>query len=218
MSSVPIVPALIPTSQAEVVAMTKVLGFSHEFHLDVVDGQFVPTISWPYEPAGEPMSVKSYTDHFTLEVDLMVAAPIVAAKAWIAAGADMVVFHVESIDLPSFIDFSCHTNISIGVSMHGDTDWDTFLSYVPYADYIQLMGIKTIGAQAQPFDGRVIERIGLLKTKFPNVPITVDGSVNQDTIVKLKKAGADRFVVGSAITKQPDPRAAHQHLQTLIQA
>ena len=216
MSTTPIVPAVIPQSAAEVIEMTKVLAFSHEFHLDVVDGVFVPSVSWPFFPPGEPMEVKHFTDSFTLEVDLMVEKPVKAAKEWIAAGADMLVFHVESIDLPSFVDFASHATVSIGVSMHGDTDWETFLSYVPHADYVQLMGIKTIGSQGQPFDERTLDRITLLKQQFPNHPITVDGSVNVDTIARLKKAGADRFIVGSAIVKQPNPQLAHAHLQTLI--
>jgi ribulose-phosphate 3-epimerase len=217
MSAVPIVPAFIPRSQTEVIEMTKVLAFSHEIHLDVVDGIFVGTPSWPYEPSGIAQAVKSYTDAFTLEVDLMVNDPVKAAKEWLAAGADMLVFHVETIDLPSFIDFSNQTNVSIGISLHGDTDFETFLSYMPYADYVQFMGIREIGSQGQPFDDSVLERITLFKQQFPHVLISVDGSVNEHTIAQVTNAGADRCIVGSAIVKQSDPYAAYKHLQTLIQ-
>ena len=83
-------------------------------------------------------------------------------------------------------------------------------------DCIQLMGIAEIGAQGQPFDESVIEKIQTVKQRFPHKPITIDGSVNADTIVRLKEAGADRFIVGSAITLQEDPYAAHQSLHMLI--
>jgi ribulose-phosphate 3-epimerase len=215
---IPIVPAVIPKSEAEVVAMTKALSWSHEFHLDLVDGDFVPSISWPYEPIGEATSVKPHTDKFTLEVDLMVENPIKAARAWEKAGADMFVFHIETVDLPSFIDYVTHAprDISVGVSFHGDTPIESIFPYIPHAEYIQVMGIHTIGSQGQPFSEETFAKIERLKQEFPYTPISVDGAVNESTIAKLAKAGVDRLIVGSAIVKQPDPEAAYQTLLNLI--
>jgi ribulose-phosphate 3-epimerase len=217
--SIPIVPALIPTSQAEVVATTKQLRFSHEFHLDVVDGKFVSSISWPYKPDGEPLSVKAHTDAFTLEVDLMVSNPTVAAKEWVRAGADMLVFHIETIDVPSFKDcvaYDIPRDVSVGVSFSGDTPLEAIFPYVEYADYIQIMGIHTIGLQGQPFEEVTFEKIKQLKEKFPETPISVDGSVNESTIKRLAKAGADRLIVGSAIVKQADKEAAYKTLRACV--
>lgn len=218
MSVVPIVPAVIPSSEAEVLAMTKALAFSRELHLDVVDGNFVPSVCWPYEPVGDPILTKQATDAFTLEVDLMVANPIVAARAWEKAGADMLIFHIESVDLASFIDYTVHTpkNFSIGVSFHGDTPIETLFPYMQYADYVQIMGIHTIGAQGQPFAEVTFEKIDRVKREFPNMPISVDGSVNEHTIARLVRAGVDRLIVGSAIVKQENPEAAYNALRLLL--
>jgi ribulose-phosphate 3-epimerase len=216
MAIIPIVPAIIPKSEAEVVSFVKALSFSHELHLDVVDGQFVQNSSWPYEPAGEPLAVKPYTDAYTLEVDLMVQNPIPAARAWVKAGADMLVFHIETIDLPSFIDFVDHTDISVGVSFHGDTSLDTLLPYLPYAEYVQVMGIHTIGSQGQPFSEQTFVSIDAIRRQFPKLPISVDGSVNQNTIARLAKAGVDRLIVGSAIVGQENPEAAYRELLTCV--
>jgi ribulose-phosphate 3-epimerase len=212
----PIVPALIPKSREEVVDFAGRLDWSREFHLDLVDGKFVTTVCWPYEPAGEPVSVKSQLDQYTLEVDLMVGEPLPAARAWIAAGADMLVFHVETLSLEAFSVFASTTNISLGVSAHGDTPLETLAEYAKHADYIQLMGIYEIGAQGLPFDEAVLGKIEALKRQFPQKPITIDGSVNKDTIMRLSKAGADRFICGSAIVLQDDPEAAHAALSELI--
>lgn len=216
MRYIPIVPAVIPHSQAEVLDYANRLNFSHEFHLDLVDGKFVPAVSWPYEPAGVALSVRSQLDMYTLEVDLMVVEPIKAATEWIIAGADMLVFHVETLPLETFRNFAEGTAVSIGVSAHGDTTLDTLCDYIEHADYIQLMGIHTIGAQNLPFDESVLEKIIELKKRYPQKSISVDGSVNADTIERLAKAGADRFIVGSAISLQPDPQAAHAALSALI--
>lgn len=216
MSYTPIVPAVIPKSREEVLRFAEKLCFSREFHLDLVDGKFVPAISWPYDPVGEALSVKPQLDKYTLEVDLMVADPLTAAAEWVVAGADMLVFHVETLSLEQFASFADKTVVSVGVSAHGDTPLETLAAYAEHADYIQLMGIYKIGAQGLPFDEAVLDKIAELKQRFPKLPITVDGSVNADTIARLKKAGADRFICGSAIVKQDDPEVAHAALLALI--
>jgi ribulose-phosphate 3-epimerase len=214
--SIPIIPAVIPKNEEEVIMFTKTLRFSHEYHLDIVDGEFVPSVSWPYKPVGEPRAVKPHTDAYTLEVDLMVSDPVAAARQWIEAGADMLVFHLETIDIPSFIDIATYENASVGISLHGDTPLEAIFPYAEYADYIQLMGIHTIGLQGQPFVEDTLEKISILKERFPQKPISVDGSVNEKTIQRIAKAGADRLIVGSAIVKQSDPEAAYQNLRALI--
>lgn len=213
---IPIVPAFIPQSETDAKETLQALRFSPEVHLDVVDGKFTSTISWPYEPVGDSIAIKQYSDQFSLEVDLMVADPLIAAVDWVTAGADMLVFHVETVSLENFKNFEAFTHVSVGVSAHGDTPLSTLFEYAEFADCIQLMGIHEIGAQGQPFDTSVLDKIAAVKAAYPEKPITIDGSVNEHTIVKLKKAGADRFIVGSAITLQPDPAAAHKALSLLI--
>lgn len=213
---IPIVPAIIPKTADEVRVFALGLTFSPELHLDVVDGQYVKHVSWPYEPAGSPREIKQYTDAYTLEVDLMVKDPLTAADSWIAAGADMLVFHTDTISAEAFGRFVETSKISIGISALNDTPLQELVPYLKFADYVQLMGIAKIGAQGQPFDERVIDRIKELKQSFPNVPITIDGSVNVDTIQRLAEAGADRFICGSAIVAAVDPRATHAALSALI--
>lgn len=214
--SIPIVPAVIPSSLAAAIEATKLFRFSHEIHVDVVDGKFVPTISWPYEPSGEVIALKPHTDAYTLEVDLMVENPFKFARAWEEAGADMLVFHVETIDFESFKDFIEHTGMTIGISFHGNTSIETTLPFIEIADYVQIMGIHTIGAQGQPFSEETFSKISRIKSEFPEKMISVDGSVNKHTIKRLANAGADRVVVGSAIIGQEDPAAAYRELCALV--
>ena len=214
--STPIVPAVIPSSLQAAIDATKLFRFSHEIHVDVVDGNFVRTISWPYDPLGEVIALKPHTDSYTLEVDLMVENPFKAASAWEAAGADMLVFHVETIDFASFKDFIEHSGITVGISFHGDTSIDSVLPYIEIADYVQVMGIHTIGAQGQPFSEETFSKIERIKSEFPDKMISVDGSVNGTTIKRLVKAGVDRLIVGSAIIGAQDPAAAYAELHSLV--
>lgn len=213
---IPIVPALIPKHADEVRDLLPRLRFSPEIHIDVVDGRFVPYTSWPYNPVGVPEEVHSVTDSFTLEVDLMVEDALTAAKAWLKAGADMLVFHVETISIDDFIFFTERHKVSVSISALNDTLLEELLPYLPYADGVQCMGIAAIGAQGQPFDERVLERVREVKRRFPHLPVTVDGSVNEATIKTLRQAGVDRFICGSAIVKAENPEAAKAALAALL--
>lgn len=213
----PIVPAIIPTSRCELIELTKTLHFSHELHLDLVDGIFVGQPSWPFGTASirdELLSMKPHSDSYTLEVDLMVSDPIPIARLLIEAGADMLIFHIETVDLASFIDFVTYApkQVTVGVSFHGETRVEAVLPYLAHADYVQVMGIHTIGMQGQPFDEAVFSKIKAIKEAAPECGISVDGSVNQSNAVRLVAAGADRLIVGSAIVKQSDMEAAYKIL------
>jgi ribulose-phosphate 3-epimerase len=212
----PIVPALIPEDQAAVTFQAGRLTFASEFQLDLVDGRFVSSVSWPYQPQGQPMMVKSSLDRYTLEVDLMVEKPLSAAEEWLKAGADMLVFHIETVDPDALRRFADQTNVSVGVSLHGNTPLERLDDYLSFADYVQLMGIHEIGAQGQPFDESVLDKIKHLRERDSDLMISIDGSVNQQTIKRLYQAGANRFVCGSAIVLQNDPEAAWQELAVLI--
>ncbi len=210
------VPAIIPKSLEHLRETLEKVSFSPEVQVDLVDGKFAPTISWPYEPTGEPMDIKRELDRFTLEIDLMVNEPIKAAYDWLEAGADMLIFHIESLPLEALKGFAETCHCSVGVAAHGDTTVETIAEYAKYADYIQLMGIREIGAQGQDFDESVLERVEELRRLFPDKMIAVDGSVNEETILKLKKAGVTRMIAGSAIVLQDDSEAARDRLSALI--
>jgi ribulose-phosphate 3-epimerase len=214
--SIPIVPAIIPESAEQVRSLVTMLRSAREVQIDVVDGQYVTNVSWPYIPHGDPAEVRRATDQVTLEVDLMVKDPLPAARAWIAAGADMVVFHQETISFEAFAAFVESSSVSVGIASRGPIDALTVHPYIAVADYVQLMGVRTIGAQGNPFDESVLSRISELKRAFPSKMISVDGGVNAATIPLLKQAGANRLIVGSAIMKQPDPLSAYVSLAALV--
>lgn len=219
MKCTPVVPAIIPKSREHLLQSLTSVSFSNEVQIDLVDGKFDDNITWPYEPVGDPLEVKYLTDNFSLEVDLMVNDPLPAAQAWIEIGAQMIVFHIKTLSLEELEIFvGKHRKVTFGVSTHGDTNIETLKTYARHADYIQLMGIREIGSQGQPFDESTIDKIVELRREFPDKVISVDGSVNEKTIKRLKDAGTNRFIVGSAIVAQPDPEVAYTKLNELINA
>ena len=210
-----IIPAIIPSTLSDLRQLVSRLAGLPEIHLDVVDGIFVPFISWPYNNQELPRVAKESLDVFSLEVDLMVNKPLSAAHNWIEAGADQLVFHVETISLASFKDFIDNTNLTIGISSNNDTDFNIIKEYLPYADYVQVMGIGAIGTQGQPFDVRSLNRIAMIRENFPNLAISIDGSVNAETLPKLVSLKLNRYIIGSAIIKQDDQILAYKKFTTM---
>ena len=77
------------------------------------------------------------------------------------------------------------------------------------------MGIEHIGAQGEPFDERVLSQIKSLRVLYPELIISVDGSVNEETAPLLVQAGANRLVVGSALMKSFDMRETMRELESI---
>lgn len=216
--SSPIIPAIIPQSYDDLVQQIEKIKGLPEVHVDVVDGVFVPSVSWPYEPSGDVVSARDLLAQFSLEVDLMVAKPLPAARAWLAAGADQLVFHVETISVEAFAEFTNDCPVSVGISCNNATPLAVLYEYLPHADYVQCMGIAVIGSQGQPFDESVIERLTQIHEQYPTMALAIDGSVNESTIPKLTHLGLSRFIVGSAIIKAEQPKEAYTKLTKLAQS
>lgn len=211
----PIIPAIIPASAPELSQALQQLAGLPAVHIDVVDGVFATTTSWPYLPVGDPKSLKLDFDKFSLEVDLMVEDPLAAAKAWSLAGADRLVFHCESIRVEALRAFVDATTISVGVCALLDTPKERLLPYLELADYVQVMGIVKIGQQGQPFAVEVFDRIVWLQKIAPELPISIDGGVNAITLPIIIPYHLSRYIVGSAIIRQAKPRQAYEDLVAL---
>ena len=217
MHSKKIIPAIIPISKRHLDTTLRTFAdFAEEVQVDIVDGFFAGPPSWPYNQDCSPETSLFNTmfDTVPVELDLMIKNPEETMDMWVTTGAKKIVVHVESTNkLTDILEYSATRPFHLGLSFNNDTDLallDTLDRTL--VDYVQLMGIKEIGAQGQPFDRRVLERIALIREKYPQLPISIDGSVNLDTIDDFARSGATRFVSGSAILKANDPEDAYSEL------
>ncbi len=216
--SSPIVPAVIPKSLEDLVSRIQQLQGLPEIHVDVVDGKFAPAVSWPYNDNADVTMAYELLCPFSLEVDLMVEKPLPAAEAWLTAGADQLLFHIETIAASSLENFTHAHNVTVGVALSSATPVENLFPYLSFVEYVQVMGIAHIGTQGQPFDSTVIERIKTIQEKYPTMPISIDGSVNATTLLELKNLGLHRFIVGSAIVGTPNPKKSYQELTELVRS
>ncbi len=212
-----IIPAIIPESLEHLTqTLARIAGFTHDVQIDIVDGEFVPFTSWPYAPKGTIADIEKLTDNFIVEVDLMVMEPEKVIEKYAKAGARRIVLHLESVHtIDHIVSLRDTYGFELGLSIANDTDIRALTTVIEYADYVQLMGIGQIGTQGQPFDTRVLARIAELLAQHPALSISIDGSVNGETLPLLKSAGAERFVVGSAILDADDASSAYAKLVSL---
>jgi ribulose-phosphate 3-epimerase len=212
-----IIPAIIPKSFAHLQeSLSIVRPFTREVQVDVVDGKFVPFTSWPYLKDGAIEDLQLFTPTFTIEVDLMLENPEEVIPTYARVGVKKIVVHGESTKMLERIFIQKRElGFSLGLSINNDSPLSMIEEHRNEIDYVQLMGIAKIGSQGQPFDTRVLERVRTLREKYPELTISIDGSVNAETLVQLKDAGANRFVSGSAIFGEDNPEQAFSYLSSL---
>lgn len=215
-----VVPAIIPRSLDHLRASLDVIGsVTKEIQVDIVDGVFSSPVSWPYgkgTSSGEENDIAKITDLYDIEIDNMVQDPEGSLEEWDKTGVKRMVVHVESTKrLQSIVERTKEYNFRLILSLGNDTPLEEVTKYSEHITAVQCMGIAKIGVQGNPFDERVLERIKTLRDLLPDIEISVDGSVNKKTLPLLKKAGADRFIVGSAIFGSDNPIAAYRELELL---
>lgn len=222
MLPVSVVPSLPADSFAEIEGLCDALrGVARGIQVDIVDGVYVPHTSWPFtEREGMEVFTKLCTvlEGFALEVDCMVVNPEQYLDTIVALSPERVCIHVGGTQAYEEIIAHAYTyGYKLGLAFTNDTPLDVLNTYLEDIAYVQLMGIKEVGQQGQPFDVRTLDRARQLRNQYPELEIAVDGSVNVQTMPKLYAAGVNRFAPGSAITKQPDPLAAYKQLLALVQ-
>lgn len=200
-----------------------VRGLVSAFQIDICDGVFVPTFSWPMNPTDTEQFQRivrgdetlPHWEDFDFELDMMVHNPENLLPDWIQAGICRALIHIEAKhDFVACRDIA-KDKIELGIALNVDTPISRIDEYIEHIAVIQLMGIAKIGKQGQPFDPRVLESIREVKKRYPNVIIEVDGAVNKETAPLLVSAGATRLAPGSFIFKSENPKEVIDYLESL---
>ncbi|MEK7509423.1 MAG: hypothetical protein AAB605_01795 [Patescibacteria group bacterium] len=208
-----VIPTIVPESFADLIAKQSVLGaFASAIHIDVADGVFAPNMTWL--PSGEELPD---TGRIVYEAHLMVSTPLDVGLAFVRAGARRIIGHIEAFGsaetvFSAFDAWRAAGAREVGLALLLETSLKAIEPYLSRCDVVNMMTIATIGRQGIPFDARSIARIEQFHIMFPNVTIAVDGGENEEHIAQTGRAGATRFVVGSAIAQAADPRAVYSQL------
>lgn len=208
--------------------------------IDICDGVFAPTISWPFLSQGDDDSFleNHFDEHFRrilneeegmpfwedidFELDLMVQDAVKNFDIYTKLSPKKIIFHLEAVgDLEDFrnflegIDPYMRDAIEIGVALNPSTSLENIFPLISYIDFAQCMGNDKIGKQGVELDEKVYDKIKELRAKYPDLPIAVDIGVNATTAPKLVAAGATKLVAGSAIFNTDDIIGTVQNFQNL---
>ena len=174
------------------------------FHLDVMDGLFVPNISF-----GMPIvsSIRKMTKK-PLDVHLMIIEPERYIDKFIEIGSDILTVHIEATsEMDEILDKIKDSSIKSGIAINPDTPINKLEDYINKVDLVCLMGVHAgFGGQKfieKTFD-RLIELKRLINLKNSSTVIEIDGGVDNTNCKKLKSLGADVLVAGSYIFKSSD--------------
>lgn len=215
-TEIEIIPAIMPGSFADLnEKYSQVKDFVKMVQIDVMDGNFAPSKSWPYNNVNNVQGLALDKIDFDFEVDLMVLNPIDVIERWVKAGAKRVIIHIESVKNIEEVFLKIPSGIEIGIAINTITPNEKIYPLIEKINFAQFMGIEKIGFQGQDFDERVLKKIVNLREKFKRVIISVDGGVNLETAPKLIKAGANRLVSGSAIFESDNIKEAIKQLNSV---
>lgn len=229
----------MPDSHDDLLAKAeRVRGLVPLAQIDIMDGVFVPSKSWPYTSGGVKKDAHfvaltqqdegmPHWEELDYEIDLMIAEPEIHIDEWLPLGASRLIFHIEAIkDFEQFFahdifkegarDINGEKVVEVGLAIDPGTTLEMLLPHVSKIDFVQCMGIAKIGYQGQPFDERVLLHINKLRTKYPNLKISVDGGVNLESAPLLRAAGANRLVAGSAIFGADDAALAIREFKKVL--
>lgn len=203
-----IIPAILPKDFAEIEEKIEmVVGIAPLVQIDICDGKFVTSTTWPYRKVDENFEKILHEEKgmpewkkVNYEFDLMIDNPSEDdARKWLSAGAERIVLHLESSqDLNPVIEV-LNGLVEIGIAINVKTDIHELKKYSDKIQYIQCMGIRRIGYQGQSFDPDVINKVKEVKIMYPNLKIQVDGGISMENAPLLKHSGVDRLVEGSSL-------------------
>ena len=166
-------------------------------HLDIMDGHFVPNISFGPDVV---RALRPLTD-MPFDVHLMLSHPKRYIEKFTVAGADSITFHVEcEDDIDETIDEIVRCGAKPAVSLKPGTPVE---AVYPYLDKVFMVLVMTVepGFGGQKFMADQMDKIRAIKAKNPAVLVQVDGGVNRETAAVCREAGADVAVAGTSVFK-----------------
>ena len=166
---------------------------AHMIHLDVMDGHFVPNLTFG-APVIKALRSKS---GIVFDVHLMISRPDLYIEDFIAAGADYLTFHVEAdCDTADTLKKIRSLGAKPGLSLKPGTEIEKLLPFVPLADMILIMTVEP-GFGGQSFMADQLSKVRFIRECFSEIDIQVDGGINRDTAPLAAAAGANVIVAGS---------------------
>jgi ribulose-phosphate 3-epimerase len=181
-------------------------------HLDVMDGHFVPNLTY-----GMPIveGIRRLTD-LPIDVHLMITNPADYISQFVDAGADCLTIHAEIEGGQGEILESIRAlGVAAGLALNPATSLESVANLLDACDLLLVMSVDA-GFGGQAFNPVALEKLQAVKASHEDLLLEVDGGINHETIAACYQAGAELFVVGSAIFGETNYREAVEKLSEAI--
>lgn len=218
MDSIRLAPSLLGADFSRLAEeVARIEPYVEMLHLDVMDGHFVPNISF-----GIPV-IASLRPHTSLVFDchLMTTNPDAFLPELAEAGVDLVTMHIEAVPDPTPAARRARDQgLDFGLVVSPPTPWTAVERFLDLCDLVLVMSVHP-GFGGQRFMPEVLTKVESLRKRVDQhalpVDIQIDGGISEDTAPRARRAGANVFVAGTAIFGADDPPAAARRLRTVIE-
>ena len=196
-----VVPALLTEKKEDLTLMlNKCSEFTNYAQIDVMDGEFVPSVSIGIE------DIESIDSPISCEAHLMVKDPLVWIKPFKQLGADKIIYHFEIDGNHSeIINKIKSAGLKAGIALNPSTKIEEIDFLVKDIDMVLFMSVNP-GFYGAPFIPEVLKKIKDFKAKYPLIEVAIDGGMKLNNAKAAKDAGCDYVCVGSAILKSDKPK------------
>ncbi len=189
-----------------------IAGGAKMIHFDVMDGQFVPPITFGDGLIG---SLRDLSAETLFEAHLMTQTPDRHFEAFAKAGCQRIIYHAEAtVHGHRLAQALREMGVQAGIAINPATPADAVRNVLDSVDLVLVMTVNP-GWGAQKFIPGALDKVRQIRAWSPTVLIEVDGGIDPKTLPLAKQAGANVFVVGNYLVKQPDLAAGMRELNAL---
>lgn len=165
-------------------------------HVDIADGTLAQTHTVTDQSIFA--RIAKMNPDISFEAHLMVSQPEKYIKPLADAGFHRLIAHVESNDPRHFLDQAAYESLEVGLAIDGPTEFEQIEPFLDAIDYVLVMTVE-IGPSGQAFLPETVEKVRLIREHLPDLPIEVDGGIDDKTVKIATDAGATRVVATSYI-------------------